>query len=199
MKLGLITIDDFYDDPDSIRDLALSCEYSQEGFSEGYKHGNAPWAGKMSTASHSPNWVDAKISKLLNRHYRQMPQWDSGKFRNSNKGNKSTNVCHVNTIAKNHYAGVVYLNKNKNDVPGTTFYTHKETGSDFAINNQHILNLMKNGHNEDPTAWEVNMISYIKYNRLIIFPANKFHSPGNGFGTGKNTRLIQVFAWEIIQ
>lgn len=199
MKTGLIVIDNFYDDPDSIRDIALSCEYNQDGFSEGYKFGNAPWAGKMSAASHSPLWVDSKISKLLNRHFRQMPSWDSGKFRMSPKGTKSANVCHADTITKNHYAGVVYLNKNKSEVPGTIFYTHKETDSDFAINNQHVLNLLKNGHEKDIDQWQVNMISYVKYNRLIIYPANKFHSPGESFGTGKNSRLVQIFAWEVIQ
>ena len=34
MDTGLIIIDNFYDDPDSIRDLALSCEYYPEKVSK---------------------------------------------------------------------------------------------------------------------------------------------------------------------
>jgi hypothetical protein len=198
MQIGLISIDNFYDDPDNVRDIALSSEYDSEGVSLGYRFGRAPWPGKMSKESHAINWVDAKVSKLLNKHLRQMPMWDSGKFRMSPKGTKSLNVCHVDTVSKKHYAGVLYLNKNKSHVPGTIFYTHKNTGYDSAINNQQIMNLLKDGHDKDETQWEVNMTSNVVYNRLIIYPANKFHSPGDSFGTGKNARLVQVFAWEIL-
>ena len=48
MDPSLIIIDNFYND-DSMRDIALSCDYYPEKISKGYPNGNAPWPGKMST------------------------------------------------------------------------------------------------------------------------------------------------------
>lgn len=197
MNLGLISIDDFYDDPDNIRELALSCEYAQDGFSEGYKFGNAPWAGKMSVDAHSPRWIDAKVSRMLGKNLCQMRNMDSGKFRLSPEGTVSKNVCHVDTIKKNHYAGVLYLNKNINQI-GTVFYTHKPTRKDRAIDNEQIIEILKNENDKDMDQWDINMVSYVTYNRLIVYPANKFHSPGPSFGTGDDSRLVQIFTWEEI-
>lgn len=197
MNLGLIIIDDFYDDPDSIRELALSYEYAQDGFSEGYKFGNAPWAGKMSVNTHNPRWIDAKVSRILGKNLCQMRNMDSGKFRLSPEGTVSKNVCHVDSIQKNYYAGVLYLNK---DIvqPGTIFYTHKDTGMDRAIDSTQVINLLKHKDDQNLNKWDINMVSYVTYNRLIVYPANKFHSPGPSFGTGNDSRLVQIFTWEEI-
>lgn len=197
MQVGLISIDNFYDDPDSVRDIALSQEYHSEGVSEGYKFGNAPWAGKMSVEPYSPRWIDSKVSKILNKNLCQMRHMDSGRFRLSAEGTVSKNVCHVDAIKKNYYAGVLYLNKDVN-LPGTIFYTHKTTKTDSAITDEQVADILKNQHDKDINHWDINMVSYVTYNRLIIYPANKFHSPGNSFGIGNDARLVQIFTWEEI-
>ena len=65
MNTSLIIIDNFYDEPDIIRNLALSSKYYPEKVSKGYPNGNAPWSGKMSKDAYSPSWINTKISKLL--------------------------------------------------------------------------------------------------------------------------------------
>ena len=57
MNTSLIIIDNFYDEPDIIRDLALSSKYYPEKVSKGYPNGNAPWSGKMSKDAYSPSWI----------------------------------------------------------------------------------------------------------------------------------------------
>lgn len=198
MKLGFVSIDDFYPDPDKVRNIALSSTYYAEGVSEGYKSGNAPWPGKMSIDPYYTNYVDITVSKLLNKNLRQLRNLDSSRFRVSSEGTKSVNVCHADTIDSAYYAGVLYLNKNNNAMPGTIFYTHTETNSDSVTSIGHLENIIKNKHDKNIDCWSINMISNICYNRLIVYPANKFHGPGPSFGTGDDARLVQIFCWEEI-
>jgi hypothetical protein len=194
MQVGLISIDNFYDDPDSVRNIALSTEYYEDKKSQGYKFGNAPWPGKMSKKPYSPDWVDAKISKLLNKNLRQMRQLDSGCFRISKEGTISANILHADSPNGSYYAAVLYLTKNKEDTPGTLFYKQKSTGSDQALNEEHLKSIVVNNEFNDLSKWVVHTVSNIVYNRLLIYPANKFHGIGPVFGDSDNTgRLVQLF------
>jgi hypothetical protein len=196
MNLGFLAIDNFYDDPDSIRNIALSCEYYDDKVSNSFKFGNAPWPGKMSVKSHSPAWVDAKISKLLGKNLRQMRDIDSGKFRISQENTISANMLHADGISDEYYAGVVYLTPDKENIPGTIFYRHLPTNSDKLLSNEHLNDISKNNEFNDMNKWQVLLTSNIIYNRLIIYPSNKFHGIGPVFGdTDDEARLIQLFTW----
>ena len=72
MDASLTIIDNFYDEPDHVRDIALSCEYYPEKVSKGFPNGNAPWSGKMSKDAYSPAWIDAVVSNHLHKNLRQM-------------------------------------------------------------------------------------------------------------------------------
>ncbi|MFN9952861.1 MAG: hypothetical protein ACK55I_07160, partial [bacterium] len=104
--------------------MALNCEYMP------IKHDNttfsiseAPWPGKMSKQSYSPNTLDLHVSKLLKTPVRQLVGANSGRFRISNINDTSQNLVHIDSCS---YAGVLYLNDIE-DTPGTIFYTHKRT------------------------------------------------------------------------
>jgi len=198
MKQGLTIIDNFYDD-DSIRDIALSCEYYPEKVSKGYPNGNAPWPGKMSKEAHSPNWIDAFISKLLQKNLRQMRQMDSGHFRISHATNEKgmfDNMIHADGYNTDYYAGVVYLSKGQESTPGTIFYNQNSTGLDHLIDEDHLNKMVLNREDKDVNQWTVHSMSTVVYNRLIIYPANKFHGIGQCFGTTDDTaRIVQLFNW----
>jgi len=199
MNTSLIIIDNFYDEPDIIRDLALSSKYYPEKVSTGYPNGNAPWSGKMSKDAYSPSWINTKISKLLGKNIRQMDHFTNGSFRLS----QETNVCgmfdnalHADTSDSNYYAGVLYLSKNQHTMPGTLFYKHKETGVDRALSPKHLETVVKSKDCNDLSKWDIHTASNFIYNRLIIYPASKFHGPGPNFGTSdKTARLVQLFNW----
>lgn len=194
MQVGLMCIDDFYDDPDSIRDLALSTEYHADKKSLGYNNGNAPWPGKMSKNPYAPTWIDVKVSKLLNKNLRQMRQLDSGCFRISPQQSVSANMLHADSHTESYYAAVLYLTKNKEDTPGTLFYKHKSTNSDKALNKDHITSILINDEFNDMSKWTLHTVSNIVYNRMLIYPANKFHGIGPVFGdTDESARLVQIF------
>jgi hypothetical protein len=194
MNLGLILIDDFYDDPDSIRDMALSSEYFEDKKSLGYKFGNAPWPGKMSKKAHAPSWIDVKISNLLNKNIRQMRQLDNGAFRISREGTKSVNILHADAADDSYYAGVLYLSKNREDTPGTIFYKQNSSNSDKAQSEEHLRQIVRNDEFNDLSKWTVHTVSNIVYNRFLLYPANKFHGIGPVFGEkDEDARLVQIF------
>lgn len=192
---NVIIIDNFYDDPWAIRETALTCEYMPAKTDSQYLFGGAPYPGKVSKSSYSPRNLDLSMSKLLGKQVRQLLQFNSGKFRLSNSFDKSDNFVHRDHTG---YAGVVYLNPDIYSVPGTIFYTHKETkasSGDLDLHKKFILNNDVN----DPDKWDINFMSYIVFNRLIIYPAEMFHGIGPLFGTGdKDARLVQLFFWQIL-
>ena len=199
MDTGLIVIDNFYDDPDSIRELALSCEYHPEKTSKSYPNGMAPWPGKMSKESHAPNWIDAVVSKLLHKNLRQMRQIDSGHFRISQATNECgmfDNMIHAGGSDDNCYAGVLYLSKDQETTPGTLFYKQNSTGLDRLIDEAHLKDILLKNEDKDVDKWTVHTVSNIVYNRLLIYPAYKFHGIGPCFGTTNETaRIVQLFNW----
>ena len=199
MDTGLIIIDNFYDDPESIRELALSCEYHPEKVSKGYPNGNAPWLGKMSKEAHSPNWIDAVVSKLLHKNLRQMRQMDSGMFRISQQTSDVgmfDNMIHADGHNDNYYAGVLYLSKDQEATPGTLFFKQNSTGLDRLIDDAHLKDIILKNEDKDVDKWTAHTVSNIVYNRLLIYPAYKFHGIGPCFGTtDDNARIVQLFNW----
>ena len=199
MDTGLIIIDNFYDNPDSIRDLALSCEYHPEKVSKGYPNGNAPWPGKMSKEAYSPNNVDAIVSKLLHKNLRQMRQLDSGMFRISKKTNDVgmfDNMLHADSHEDIYYAGVVYLSEDHQNTPGTIFYERNSTGTDRLTSIDELKEIVRLGEFNDLSKWTVLTSSNVVYNRLIVYPASKFHGIGPVFGSTDDTaRIVQLFNW----
>jgi len=194
MQIGLMCIDDFYDDPDYVRSIALDAEYYDDKKSLGYKNGNAPWPGKMSKHAYAPNWIDAKVSRMLNKNLRQMRQLDSGCFRISPEQSVSSNMLHADAHNEIYYAAVLYLTKDKEDTPGTLFYKHKPTNSDKALNEDHIKSILINDEFNDLSKWTLHTVSNIVYNRMLVYPANKFHGIGPVFGqTDETARLVQIF------
>ena len=193
MDASLTIIDDFYNDPDSVRDIALSCNYYSEKVSKGYPTGNAPWSGTMSKDAYSPSWIDTVVSKHLNKNLRQMRQLDSGHFRISKETNvvgMFDNLLHFDRHEEIYYAGVLYLSKDKHTTPGTLFYRHKETGVYKAP-----AEIDRTEFN-DSSKWDIHTTSNVVYNRLIIYPASQFHGPGPCFGnTDDNARIVQLFNW----
>ena len=199
METALTIIDNFYENPDGVRDLALSCEYYTEKVSKGYPNGNAPWPGKMSKEAHTPHWVDAVISKHFNKNLRQMRQMDSGHFRISQATNEVgmfDNMIHADSYDKDHYAGVLYLSKGQESTAGTVFYRQNSTGLDRLMDKSHLKDMIRKQEDKDASNWTVLASSNIIYNRLLIYPAYKFHGIGPCFGdTDENARIVQLFNW----
>ncbi len=195
LKPDFLVVDNFYTDPKSVRDMALSCEYMPTKHDNTFVFGSAPWPGKVSKESYSPKNLDLEISKLLNKQIRQLANQNSGRFRISNKDDSTTNLVHIDG---SDYAGVLYLNENCNNIPGTIFYTHKKSKLEYGTKDV-FQDLIFNNDVNDISKWDIDLISHIVFNRLIIYPANKFHGIGPLFGNDNtDSRLVQLFFWQIL-
>ena len=191
----IFVIDNFYDDPLSVREKALTCEYMPLKTDNNYVFGNAPYPGKVSREFYNPKNLDLAVSKLLGKHARQILNQNSSRFRLSNLNDKADNFVHRDFTG---YAGVCYLNPDINNVPGTIFYTHKETKTTTG-DKELYKKLVLNNDVNDPLKWDINFTSYIVFNRLIIYPAESWHGIGPLFGTkDDDARLVQLFFWEIL-
>lgn len=195
-------IDNFYDDPYSVRDYALTCEYDTPNTSGNFTYGNAPWPGKMSKKPYMVSGLDLKVSRLLKRNVIQQLGKDSGKFRISKYNDKSSNLVHADGVLNQNtlYAGVVYLNPNVTDVEGTIFYKNKLTGKNILESKEDYSNIITSQQDKSLDYWQRELVSYIVWNRLIIYPGHYFHGIGPLFGdSDESARLVQVFFWESIK
>lgn len=181
--------------------MALNAEYYEDGYSKLYTNAPGPFPGKMSVNQYSPNDIDRKVSKLLQKNLRQNRSFDSGRFRLSKFSDSSNIFIHVDDCSSETYAGVLYLSlpehcKNKT---GTLFYTNKISGKSNVDNENELKKLIQEKEFDNLSNWEVNLVSFNIFNRLIIYPVNKFHRIGELFGdTDENARLVQLFCWREI-
>jgi hypothetical protein len=197
-----ITIDDFYEDPYKVREYALTCEYDGDKVSGNYNNGNAPWPGKMSKKPYLVPGLDLNVSKMLKRNVIQHLGKDSGKFRISKVTDTSNNLVHADDSLNNCplYAGVVYLNPNVIDTEGTIFYKHKPSNERVLTSKDEYKRIVANGEDKDISYWQRELVSYVTWNRLIIYPGHMFHGIGPLFGsTDESARLVQVFFWETVK
>ena len=198
MSLSFFTIDDVYDDPDNIRDIALNAEYNLPGADIKMNVlANGNWPGITSLDVFKNNKIDGVISRILGLPVRQI--YNSGKFRLSFDNDMPKSPLHIDEVNDGVFAGVLYLNKLPCDTVGTILYKHKKTGAISANKTDHIK-IYNDGDMTNINCWDVDILSYIRYNRLIVYPANRYHGAGPSFGTSKdNARLVQLFLWQVIK
>lgn len=100
------------------------------------------------------------------------------------------------------WIGVIYLTLPPECVfkKGLSFYTHKKTRLDSFPNDyameingwKTIEDLQKSFNITDPNEWEEYSNIFVKYNRMVLFKADYWHSYGSGFGDDlKNALLYQ--------
>lgn len=182
MKGSIIVVDDFYYNPDKVREYALSLPFDVNG-----------------------NYPGVRTKNQINDDTKQAIQdilWPiAGNVTNwlDQDGEGYTGAFQVCTVLEqtwihqddfNNWAGVLYLSPNAPSDCGTSFYKHKDTG---AFDSSEVGDAL-DSDGGDYSKWEeVDKISN-KYNRLILFRADQFHASTNHFGNNLHSgRLTQVF------
>lgn len=189
---NLIVIDNFYENPDKIREYALSLNYQppenhgavgyrcesgrkiQEGTKELFEkllHATIPGGNKKGSWDYSTNgcfqWCNAKTSIVYHSDEQQ-------------------------------YAAIVYLTPNAPPNTGTSFFRHKKyklrNNEVFSKSDWYQSDLNYKEPHLDKTQWEtVDSIGNV-YNRLVIFNAHYIHGVTEYFGEDiNNSRLFQLF------
>jgi hypothetical protein len=178
----LIVIDDFYNNPNEVRDYALSKDFSVAGNYPGLR-----------TDVELSEWFygfKAVFEKILNRKITRWPEEYNSAYQYTIEGSK-TWIHHDAT----QWACVVYLTPDAPLEAGTAIYKHKETGI-FRDTPEATMDF--NTEYNQEKDWDKIIEVGNMFNRAVIYSGNYYHcSAVAGFGNCKYTgRLFQTFFFD---
>ena len=198
MYFPIICVDNFFDNPQEVRDLAFSLDFSES---------DPRYPGKRTKQLHevAPEYFDFFCKRLMGIFYdfrEKDVSWEIyTTFQLIEKfGNNSLNKGWVHCDTPNIFAGVLYLNQNSNLESGTSIFKPKSIGAQ-PINVEQKNDFYKNNYGNEETvkALNENNEKFIEtitfknvYNRLIGFGGEHFHAV-NSFVVDQEPRLTQVF------
>jgi GT2 family glycosyltransferase len=193
---NLIVLDNFYENPDLLRDYALGLKYEPPE-----NHGALGF--RCESGRKLLDGTKELFEKLL--HATIPDGANLGEWNYSTNGcfqwcNGSTQIVYHCDSQK--YAGIVYLTPDAPINCGTSFLRHKKyklrTSEIFSKNDWYDSLLNFNEPHLDKSPWEVvDSIGNI-YNRLVIFDAQYIHAVTEYFGeTINNSRLFQLFFFNL--
>ncbi len=192
-----IIIDDFYDNPDELVQIALKSMNEADSPSGNY-------AGVMTKESY--------FGKQHGEMFKQITQESSinpstnanGRLRFTRENDSFKMHIHFDVENTTRWAGVVYLSKDHPNTDGTCFWKHLKTGLEAAPNT--VEGFAKHGWSSfkdfrdflavegiDESLWEKTFTVPYKYNRLVLFRPWLLHSPGPSFGDSlESSRIVQT-------
>jgi hypothetical protein len=175
MNLELMIVDNFYTNPDAVRNYALSQSFDVTG--------NYP--GKR-TVPYLPQDVKDAIQYWMNP-VGEVTEWfeDQG-YTGAFQIATASDRTWIHADHYNNWAGVCYLTPDAPHTGGTGLYRHKETGEFRRVEDNH--------EGYDYTKWDLFDRIGNKYNRLILYRGDLFHASLDYFGDSlQNGRLFQTF------
>jgi hypothetical protein len=199
----ILVIDDFYDDPNQIRTLALKQEFKRkEGAT--YPGGEAIIAG----ADWSLAWrrLRDRIDEPCDAPCPKTPAFMQGKFRLAMADDQTSRLDRVH-VDQQRWSGIVYLTLPRDCQGGIALYRNSHTGATewdeawFRSRYAHLYTLPVVDFRravlsffKDPANFEEIGLIPMAYNRAILLMAQVFHGTGTVFGKGpENARLSQHF------
>lgn len=183
MKTNIIITDDFYGDPDSVREFALLQPFDVTG--------NYPGARTKS-------FLNADIKEAL-----QTIVWSSGgeitnwynidgmtgSFQLATAQDRSW----IHTDHFNKWAAVCYLTPDAPVTSGTGLFLYNKNGARTVSE----MDPTEQYDAQDMTKWTMYDIVSNKYNRLVMYRGDLFHSSLDYFGSSaQDGRLFQVFFFD---
>lgn len=181
-------VDNFYENPNEVREFALQQEYVEGGFGRGF-------IGRRTEQQFLFSGLKEKFEQIAGKI---ITKWEehgmNGRFQIAWSGEPLVYHCD-----DQKWGGMLYLTPDAPYSCGTTLYAHKQTrartyyeeGWDAAWKD------IPGDPHLDGTSFEpVDVLGNV-YNRLVIFDASAIHSASQYFGTVKdNARLWQMFFFD---
>lgn len=191
-RITLLQYDDFAPDAAKVREVVINGGFKEERGPDGLRYTGI-------SRQQVPHWRNLLEEVLGHRIDVKMAF-----FRLNLAGELPHSWVHSDEVCQSEYAGVLYLNTPEQCRGGTAFWKHRELGIDrlpapdeleaegldpakwYALMNEHWRELGR---------WEQVSLVGMRFNRLITYPVNRFHSryPFEGFGQGpQDGRLVWV-------
>tara|TARA_B100001079_G_scaffold153070_1_gene131268 strand:- start:77 stop:736 length:660 start_codon:yes stop_codon:yes gene_type:complete len=187
----VFVVDDFYKNPDEVRDYALSCDRKSDKEHCGGLIGTRVVEDRPDMVENlkpifkelcqHPEWTNLQFSEGMFDY-----RWDSQKFWVNHTTNEDINERFNKTVycfthhkdADSSWAALVYLNKDDECEGGTDFYKYME---DHAYGDYNIRN-------------DITFTCPMKYNRMVMYEAECTHGADiNRKMFKEHPRLAQVF------
>jgi hypothetical protein len=189
----LIVVDNFYNDPDIIREYAINnMNYANSDYHK----------GKRTQDRFIVNETKERFEKIIGRRITNWnhPNYANGVFQFTTA--QDPIVYHVDTQT---YAAMVFLTPNAPIETGTAFYKSKFTGATIfdGTHDQEEFNKTFKGLNAnlnfyDSTQYELMDEVANVYNRLVLFNAKRIHAATKYFGDEiSNARFFQLFFFDV--
>ena len=189
MAYNLIVIDNFYSNPEEIREFALKQEFNVRGNYPGLR-----------TVPFLADNLKEYINSYIREHHGEII-WPSGEYHccGSYQYTTAYDRTWIHSDGGDAWAGVWYGTPNAPISSGTGFFRHKETGlmkhprNENGGTNEELLEyLYQDDH--DYTKWDKIMEVGNIFNRLVIYNGDYFHTSLDYFGRDKyDGRLFQTF------
>lgn len=189
MNIQTYVIDNFYNNPDEVRQYAKQQEFQTIG--------NFP--GKR-TSNFTNEATKQIIQNIIRPVAGEITDWETqynGCFQLATAYDRSWIHCDATT----GWAGVLFLTPNAPLSAGTAIYKHKETGLMSWKYSEHTEEENNTAapllETQDFTKWEMVDRYANVYNRLILYRGEYFHTSLDYFGTNlENGRLFQTFFFD---
>ena len=180
---SFVVMDDFYKDPDAVREFALNQDFSLH---PAYHKGK-----RTDNTFLFPGIKEAFEEKLGVKIAKWSRYGTNGCFQYCVAGDQL--VYHYDG---QEYAGVLFLTPDAPPQSGTRFYRSKHTKK-MTVDPSEEGVVFKNGY-LDPTEFELVDVVGNVYNRVVLFNAKMIHSASDYFGTHlQNGRLFQLFFFDL--
>lgn len=190
MNVNAICVDNFYNDVDEVREMALNMEFGVRG--------NYP--GQRTVPVYNEG-VKNTINDIIRPYAGEITRWETeytGAFQYTTAADRSW----VHADQTTSWAAVIYLTPDAPLSGGTGLFRHKETGlmeapknPDGSYNMDILSEIYKDS--QDMTKWEMTNFVGNVYNRLIMYRGDIFHTSLDYFGRDMyDGRLFQTFFFD---
>jgi hypothetical protein len=181
VRTNIIVVDDFYNNPDSVRNFALSQSFDVKGNFPGSRTKEFLLDGVKNTIQEFVKPFSGKFIGFSDKY--------SGSFQIATAKDRTW----IHADNGNKWAGVCYLTPNAPHTGGTGLFRHKETAASS------IFEIPKGKGIEayDYTKWDLVDVIGNKFNRLVLYRGDLFHASLDYFGKDNNDgRLFQLFFFD---
>jgi hypothetical protein len=198
MYFPITCVDNFFENPDEIRKLALSLNFN-------IKIGNYPGARTQQLYKVAPDYFDYFCKKLFSLFYdfnKAQVNWVVETSFQEIKPfeDKGVNFGWVHRDDVAMFAGVIYLTPNADLDSGTSIFKPKDIGlREINTTQKHKLFTENLANKQIKNALEENNKRFVEtarfqnvYNRFVSYGGEQFHA-ANSFCTNAESRLTQVF------